>query len=170
MGYIYINKMEYYSAMLLLRRFSHVWLLATPWTAAYQAPPSMGFSGQQYWSGVPLPSPTQPYKSEIMPSARMDGFRHYLTKWRPHVCMYICLCVCIYTHTPHLYPLICWWTLRLLTHLGYVLRTLGVHYLSELEFSSFLDICPGMGLQLHVCMRSCFICVQLLATLWTVEP
>ena len=34
-----------------------VWLLATPWTAAYQAPPSMGFSSQEYWSGVPLPSP-----------------------------------------------------------------------------------------------------------------
>ena len=34
------------------------WLLATPWTAAYQAPPSMGFSKQEYWSGVPLPSPT----------------------------------------------------------------------------------------------------------------
>ena len=33
-----------------------VQLPATPWTAAYQAPPSMGFSGQQYWSGVPLPS------------------------------------------------------------------------------------------------------------------
>ena len=32
---------------------SCVWLLATPWTAAHQAPPSMGFSGQQYWSGVP---------------------------------------------------------------------------------------------------------------------
>ena len=31
---------------------------ATPWTAAYQAPPSMGFSGQEYWSGVPLPSPS----------------------------------------------------------------------------------------------------------------
>ena len=31
---------------------------ATPWTAAYQAPPSMGFSRQEYWSGVPLPSPT----------------------------------------------------------------------------------------------------------------
>ena len=29
----------------------------TPWTAAYQAPPSMGFSRQEYWSGVPLPSP-----------------------------------------------------------------------------------------------------------------
>ena len=31
--------------------------LATPWTAAYQAPPSMGFSRQKYWSGVPMPSP-----------------------------------------------------------------------------------------------------------------
>ena len=31
--------------------------LATPWTAAYQAPPSMGLSRQEYWSGVPLPSP-----------------------------------------------------------------------------------------------------------------
>ncbi len=36
---------------------SHVWLLVTPWTAAHQAPPSMGFSRQEYWSGVPLPSP-----------------------------------------------------------------------------------------------------------------
>ena len=33
---------------------SRVWLIATPWTAAYQAPPSMGFSRQEYWSGVPL--------------------------------------------------------------------------------------------------------------------
>ena len=36
---------------------SHVWLLATPWTAVHQAPPSMGFSRQEYWSGMPLPSP-----------------------------------------------------------------------------------------------------------------
>ena len=35
---------------------SHVWPSATPWTAAFQAPPSMGFSRQEYWSGVPLPS------------------------------------------------------------------------------------------------------------------
>ena len=40
-----------------VKSLSCVWLLATPWTAAYQAPPSMGFSGQQYWSGVLLPSP-----------------------------------------------------------------------------------------------------------------
>ena len=37
---------------------SRVRLLATPWTVAYWAPPSMGFSRQEYWSGVPLPSPT----------------------------------------------------------------------------------------------------------------
>ena len=36
---------------------SRVELLATPWTAAHQAPPSMGFSRQEYWNGVPLPSP-----------------------------------------------------------------------------------------------------------------
>ena len=39
-----------------MKSLSRVRLLATPWTAAYQAPPSMGFSRQQYWSGVPLPS------------------------------------------------------------------------------------------------------------------
>ena len=40
----------------VLNRFSHVQLLVTPWTAAYQAPPSMGFSRQEYWSAVPLSS------------------------------------------------------------------------------------------------------------------
>ena len=40
-----------------VKSLSRVRLLATPWTAAHQAPPSMGFSRQQYWSGVPLPSP-----------------------------------------------------------------------------------------------------------------
>ena len=40
-----------------VKSVSQVQLLATPWTAAYQAPPSMGFSRQEYWSGVPLPSP-----------------------------------------------------------------------------------------------------------------
>ena len=36
---------------------SRVQLLVTPWTAAYQGPPSTGFSRQEYWSRVPLPSP-----------------------------------------------------------------------------------------------------------------
>ena len=38
-----------------VKSLSRVWLLATPWTAAYQAPPSMGFSRQEYWSGLPSP-------------------------------------------------------------------------------------------------------------------
>ena len=42
-----------------VKSLSRVQLLATPWTAAYQAPPSMGFSRQEYWSGVPLSSPTK---------------------------------------------------------------------------------------------------------------
>ena len=40
-----------------VKSLSRVRLFATPWTAAYQAPPSMGFSRQEYWNGVPLPSP-----------------------------------------------------------------------------------------------------------------
>ena len=40
-----------------VKSLSRVWLLATPWTAAYQAPPPMGFSRQEFWSGLPLPSP-----------------------------------------------------------------------------------------------------------------
>jgi len=39
-----------------VKSLSRVWLSATPWTAAYQAPPSMGFSRQEYWGGLSLPS------------------------------------------------------------------------------------------------------------------
>ena len=43
--------------LLSLRRLSRVRLCATPWTAAHQAPPSLGFSRQEHWSGLPFPSP-----------------------------------------------------------------------------------------------------------------
>ena len=45
-----------YSEVSEVKSLSRVWLFATPWTAAHQAPPSMGFSRQEYWSGVPSPS------------------------------------------------------------------------------------------------------------------
>ena len=48
--------------LLLLSCFSRVWLVETPWTAAYQAPLSMGFSRQEYWSGLPLASPEDPMR------------------------------------------------------------------------------------------------------------
>ena len=43
--------------LLMLSCFSRVRLLAIPWTAAYEAPPPLGFSRQEYWNGLPLPSP-----------------------------------------------------------------------------------------------------------------
>ena len=50
--------------MLLLSRFSCVRLCATPETAAYQAPPSLGFSRQEHWSGLSFPSPMHESESE----------------------------------------------------------------------------------------------------------
>ena len=49
--------------LLLLSRFSRVQLCATPQTAARQAPPSLGFSRQEHWSGLPFPSPM--HESEV---------------------------------------------------------------------------------------------------------
>ena len=52
--------------LLLLSRFSPVWLCATPQTAAHQAPPFLGFSRQEHWSGLPFPSPMR--ESEVTQS------------------------------------------------------------------------------------------------------
>ena len=49
---LFINLLTYE-----VKSLSRVRLCATPWTVAYQAPPSMGFSRQEYWSGLPFPSP-----------------------------------------------------------------------------------------------------------------
>ena len=53
-----------------VKSLSRVRLFATPWIAAYQAPPFMGFSRQEYWSGVPLPSLV--YSEYIMWHGRLD--------------------------------------------------------------------------------------------------
>ena len=50
--------------LLLLSHFSHVRLCATPQTAAHQAPPSLGFSREEHWSGLPFPSPRKGYRSQ----------------------------------------------------------------------------------------------------------
>ena len=82
----------------LLAQLSHVWLYETPWTVAHQAPLSMGFSRQQYWSGLPFPSPwdlpnsgTEPgslaLQADSLPSKRLRGLRIYifnqLSTWIP---------------------------------------------------------------------------------------
>ena len=53
-GWVAISFSNAWKWKVQVKSLSHVRLLATPWTAAHQAPPSMGFSRQEYWSGVPL--------------------------------------------------------------------------------------------------------------------
>ena len=68
-----------------VKLLSRVLLLATPWTAAYQAPPSMGFSRQEYWSGVPLPSPAhhcwKSAKAILLLWKRLDPSQHRINKF-----------------------------------------------------------------------------------------
>ena len=61
---IYTRNYKEYICYAMLSHFSCVWLCATPQTAAHQAPPSLGFSRQEHWSGLPFPSPMHEVKSE----------------------------------------------------------------------------------------------------------
>ena len=60
-----------------VKSLSCVWLFATPWTAAYQAPLPMGLSGQEYWSGLPLPSPQEASPALQFQSTSSSVFRHF---------------------------------------------------------------------------------------------
>ena len=53
----------------VLSRFSHVQLFETPWTVTLQVPLSMGFSTQEYWSGLPFPSPSSLPDPGIKPAS-----------------------------------------------------------------------------------------------------
>ena len=67
--------------LLLINHFGRVWLCATPETAAHQAPPSLGFSRQEHWSGLPFPSPmheSEKWKgshSVVSDSSRLHGLQ-----------------------------------------------------------------------------------------------
>ena len=86
-----------------MKLLSHIRILATPWTAAYQAPPSVGFSRQEYWSGVPLPS----LKNYSKP-------RQYIKKQRYHFANKICLV------KDMVFPIVMYgwesWTIRMVGH------------------------------------------------------
>jgi len=58
---------------------SHSQLFATPWTVAHHAPPSMGFSRQEYWSGLPFPSPEDLSDSWI--KANVTAATMYRLNW-----------------------------------------------------------------------------------------
>ena len=79
-----------------VKSLSHVQLFVTPWTAARQAPLSMGFSRQEYWSGLPCPPPGDLHNTEIKPaslkSPALAG--RFLTLappgWVPTICNTLC--------------------------------------------------------------------------------
>ena len=66
-----------------VKSLSRVRLLATTWTAAYHAPPSMGFSRQEYWSGVPLPSPMFAY----FPNKRQHNLKDLIVRANRKICI-----------------------------------------------------------------------------------
>ena len=61
-----------------VKSLSRVRLFAIPWTAAHQAPPSMGFSRQEYWSGVPLPSPKGRSSCVLVPQYLLVWWNLYI--------------------------------------------------------------------------------------------
>ena len=93
--YVYISHVK-------LKLLSSVRLFATPWTVAYQAPLSMGFSRQGYWSGVPSPSPGDlPYPGiePGSPTSWADALtseKGSLVTYDIHICIWVSKCVCMY--------------------------------------------------------------------------
>ena len=90
----------------ILSCFSHVCLFATLWTVACQAPLSMGFSRQEFWSGLLCSPPGD------LPNPGIDSHLLCLLHWlvgslplappgKPHVCVCVCVCVCVQTAVSH---------------------------------------------------------------------
>ena len=89
---------RFFISFAVVHLLSWVWLLATPWTVAHQAPLSMGISRQEYWSGLPFPSPGE-YSgsgSEPVSPALADGFFTTEPAGKPLSPLYCCLCSALY--------------------------------------------------------------------------
>ena len=88
-----------------MKSLSRVQLFVTPWTVAYHAPPSVGFSRQEYWSGLPFPSPgdlPNPGIEPGSPTLQADA----LPSEPPGKLIYIYIYTHTHTHT-HIYVYIC---------------------------------------------------------------
>ena len=111
--------------LLLPSRFSRGRLCATPWTAAHQAPPSLGFSRRKHWSGLPFPSPMHESEKGKWSVSDFSRVRLLATPWTAayqappsmgfsrqeywggvplpslsviHMCVCVCVCVCVCIH------------------------------------------------------------------------
>ena len=112
-----------------VKSLSHLWLLATAWTAAHQAPPSMGFSRQEYWRGVPLPSLKCEGQAEPKGAKRSEASGSILAS-----------------------PFVCFFLLPLsLTYVNWANQEGGLFYLrssfrsSDLPWSYFLGLFPSLS-------------------------
>ena len=81
------------------KSISLVWLFVTPWTTACQAPLSIGFPRQEYWSGLPFCSPVYLPDLGIEPVSPALTGRFFTTepfgKPRTYISQYVCVCVCV---------------------------------------------------------------------------
>ena len=78
--------------MYMLSHFSRVWLFVIPWTVACQAPPSMGFSRPEYWSGLPFLSPGDLPDPGIKPESPAMAGRFFTTSATWEACYVLCVC------------------------------------------------------------------------------
>ena len=127
-----------------VKPLSCVQLLATPWTAAYQTPPSMGFSRQEYWSGVPLPSPAKSWligkdsdagrdwgqEEKGTTEDEMAGWHHQLVR-----------CTWVWVNSGSW-----WWTERpgVLQFMG--LQSVGHDWATELNWTELKGLCSNANL------------------------
>ena len=106
---IYFNTHTHiYVCVCMLSGFSHVRLFATPWTVARQAPLFMRFSRLDYWSGLPCPLPRDLPDPGIKPTSLMSPalaaasatclLIYIYTCLHTHTCVYMCMCIDLYTH------------------------------------------------------------------------
>ena len=132
---------------------SRVQLFATQWTVAHQAPLSMGFSRQEYWSGLPFPPPGElPYPgTEPMSPALAGGILYHWATREAHGCVCVCAYIYIYAcaHT-HMLKLIKMYTLKI--HL----------YLHSPKLINPLTVSQGVW---GVCVCIC-LCVRVCACTW----
>ena len=92
-----------------VKSLSHVGLFTTPWAVAYQAPPSMGFSRQEYWSGVPLPSlylPLVPHIFAFPQCATLDIQSFPLSCYFSKNVLFFCSDACIRPNSNHPFELL----------------------------------------------------------------
>ena len=147
-----------------MKSLSPVQLPETPWTAAFQAPPSMGFSRQEYWSGVPLPSSPAALGCGYIFVSIAVLYLSALPVMDPHPS-------CAQFPTLHLvlqqaWPSVCLWVLCMRPSLGYMPRSGAVGQgCTYVDSSKRCPLASTMAILVHTpTSRTCrFLCSHILS-------